>query len=67
LYNLAELTGGKTSGIQNWKEVINELAALPNPEPVFRIHRLRTNSAWGLFLFSMLAIYWTGRKLLGMI
>ena len=32
LYNLAELTGGKTSGIQNWKEVINELTALPNPE-----------------------------------
>ena len=67
LYNLAELTGGKTSGIQNWKEVINELAALPNPEPVFRIHRLRTNSTWGLLIFSMLAIYWTGRKLLGMI
>ncbi|MBT3666849.1 MAG: hypothetical protein HN548_05155 [Opitutae bacterium] len=67
LQNLSELTGGKTSGIQNWKEVINELTALPNPEPVFRIHRLRSNSAWGLFLFSMLAIYWTGRKLLGMI
>ena len=67
LYNLAELTGGKTSGIQNWKEVINELTALPNPEPVFRIHRLRTNSTWGLLIFSMLAIYWTGRKLLGMI
>ena len=67
LYNLAELTGGKTSGIQNWKEVINELTALPSPEPVFRIHRLRTNSTWGLLIFSMLAIYWTGRKLLGMI
>ena len=67
LYNLAELTGGKTSGIQNWKEVINELTALPNPEPVFRIHRLRTNSTWGLLIFSLLAIYWTGRKLLGMI
>ena len=67
LYNLAELTGGKTSGIQNWKEVIYELTALPNPEPVFRIHRLRTNSTWGLLIFSMLAIYWTGRKLLGMI
>jgi hypothetical protein len=67
LLNLSQLTGGQFSDFKNWESVINQLALLPNPEPMLIINRLRTNQSWGFFLFSLLAIYWTGRKLLGMI
>jgi hypothetical protein len=67
LVNLSQLTGGQFSDFKNWESVINQLALLPNPEPMLIINRLRTNQSWGFFLFSLLAIYWTGRKLLGMI
>ena len=66
LLNLSKLTGGQFSDFKNWKSVINKLTLLPNPEPILSINRLRTNQVWGFFLFALLAIYWTGRKLLGM-
>ncbi len=67
LPNLSELTGGKFVSFLNWKEVVNKLVILPDPEPIIIVNRLRTNTSWGLFLFVLLAIYWIGRKLLGMI
>ena len=67
LLNLSELTGGQFSDFKNWESVINKLTLLPNPEPILSINRLRTNQSWGLFIFALLAIYWTGRKLLGML
>ena len=51
----------------DWPDPINSLSFLPDPQPIILIHRLRTDTLWGLFLFGMLAIYWTGRKLVGMI
>ena len=67
LLQLAQLTGGKSESYENYRSVINSLSFLPDPQPIILIHRLRTDTLWGLFLFGMLAIYWTGRKLVGMI
>ena len=67
LSSLSELTGGKFGGFKNWEEVVNKLVIVPDPEPLITVDRLRTSPTWGLFLFVLLAIYWIGRKLLGMI
>lgn len=67
LLQLARLTGGKSVNYQEFEEVIQALSFLPAPQAVIQIHRLRTDTAWGLFLFGLLVIYWTGRKLVGMI
>jgi hypothetical protein len=67
LLHLAQLTGGVSAKYDKYEEVIRSLSFLPDPQPMIRIHRLRTDTTWGLFLFGLLAIYWTGRKLVGMI
>lgn len=67
LFQLAQLTGGKSVNYQDYEEVTQALFFLPDPQAVIQIHRLRTDTAWGLFLFGLLVIYWTGRKLVGMI
>ena len=67
LLQLSQLTGGKSASYEKYQSVISSLSFLPDPQPIILIHRLRTDTAWGLFLFGMLAIYWTGRKLVGMI
>lgn len=67
LLQLARLTGGKSVNYQEYEEVTQALSFLPAPQAVIKIHRLRTDTAWGLFLFGLLVIYWTGRKLVGMI
>ena len=67
LLQLARLTGWKSVNDQEYEEVTQALSFLPDPQDVIQIHRLRTDAAWGLFLFGLLVIYWTGRKLVGMI
>lgn len=67
LLQIARLTGGKSVNYQDYEEVIQALSFLPAPQAEIQIHRLRTDTAWGLFLFGLLVIYWTGRKLVGMI
>jgi len=67
LRELARLTGGKYGLGENLESIVQTIAALPAPDPLERIHRLRTDLNWGLFLCALLAIYWTGRKFTGMI
>jgi len=67
LLKLSQITGGNSTSYENYREVVDTLSFLPDPKPITLIHRLRTDTVWGLFLFGMLAIYWTGRKLVGMI
>ena len=67
LSQLARLTGGESVNYREYEKVTQALSFLPDPQAVIQIHRLRTDTAWGLFLFGLLAIYWTGRKLVGMI
>ncbi len=67
LPTLAELTGGKFVHAEDFDEIATAIAALPDPAPLERIHRLRADLAWGIILCVLLAIYWTGRKFAGMI
>ncbi len=67
LKELSRLTKGKFGLSQDLEEIVRAIQALPDPAPLEKIHRLRANFYWGIFLCGLLAIYWTGRKFAGMI
>ena len=67
LRELALLTNGKFGLEEDLESIVQAIKALPDPSPLERIHRLRADLNWGLFLCALLAFYWTGRKFVGMI
>ena len=67
LEQLAKLTTGLSVNYQEADQLISALSLIPEPQPITRIHSLRSNLYWGGFLFVLLAIYWTGRKFFGMV
>ena len=67
LKELARLTKGKFGLAEDLEKIVQAIQALPDPAPLEKIHRLRANFYWGIFLCGLLAIYWTGRKFAGMI
>ncbi|MGC8742423.1 MAG: hypothetical protein ACP5T0_00905 [Verrucomicrobiia bacterium] len=67
LKEIAELTGGKYSGIDKFSSIAEDIGALPEPKPAEIRVRLWANPIWGGFIIFLLAVYWTGRKLAGMI
>ena len=67
LSTLCEITGGSSESYENWQRLLPKLKTALSPKQTVTIHRLRTNLHWGGFLFALLVIYWTGRKLLGLV
>ena len=67
LIQLGKLSQGKALSHTRWKELTDSLALAPAPKPIIRIERLRTQFSWGIMILVLLAIYWTGRKLFGMV
>lgn len=67
LDELASITGGQLAGTEGLSEVVTALESLPEPKPREIRLRLWSNPWWGGFLLSLLAIYWIGRKILGLI
>ena len=67
LQELARITGGRSGGTESFSDILGELRALPEPEPFVKRTRLWSHPLWGLLIVLMLGIYWTGRKLAGMI
>tara|TARA_E500000331_G_C17119626_1_gene653243 strand:- start:223 stop:990 length:768 start_codon:yes stop_codon:yes gene_type:complete len=67
LEQLSRLTSGLTKEHKKANEVISALSLNPEVRELVKIHSLRSNLLWGAFLFSLLAIYWTGRKFFGMV
>ena len=67
LKQIAEMTGGQSGAIETFNEMVTALERLPEPRPREERIRLWSNPWWGGLLLSLLAIYWTGRKLAGMV
>ena len=66
LRELSRLTGGKFGFSNDLQSIVNEIAALPDPLPQVKIQRFWSNPWWGGVIVFLFAIYWTGRKLAGM-
>jgi hypothetical protein len=66
LKEVAEVTRGQLTDISHMHELVDRIAALPEPEPVVRRFRLWSHPAWGGTIILLLGLFWTGRKLAGL-
>jgi hypothetical protein len=67
LKEIAGITRGRYALPGELSAFINELATMPEPDPVERRVRVWAHPLWGGLLLCMLAVYWIGRKLGGLI
>ena len=67
LRELADLTRGASVTTGSLDELVKKISALPETEPVERRLRLWSNPWWGGLILLLLGIYWTARKVAGMI
>ena len=67
LREIAGLTGGAHADAGKIETLLGEISALPEPEPAEFRTRLWSNPWWGGLILGLLAIYWTGRKVAGML
>lgn len=67
LGEVAAVTGGRSVGISEVENLVDYLAALPEPEPVVHRSRIWSHPLWGGFLVLLLGLFWVGRKAVGTI
>ena len=67
LAEIASITQGESANTYNLDEIIQKISVLPEPQPAELRTRLWSNSWWGGTILLFLVIYWTGRKLAGLI
>jgi hypothetical protein len=67
LEEIASVTRGKMVNPSDLQGLLAEIAALPEPEPIVRRLRLWCHPLWAGLIVGLLGVFWTGRKLVGVI
>ena len=67
LKEIAQITKGEMTSIQNLDRITKAVSAIPDPEPVVRRFRLWSHPLWGGAIIVLLGVFWTGRKYQGLI
>lgn len=67
LEEIARVTRGKTISASNAKEVVRQLAGLPEPPPTVRRLQLWSHPAAASTLIILLGLFWSLRKTIGLI
>jgi len=67
LAEIASITGGESANTDDIDEVINRISVLPEPKPAEIRTRLWSHPGWGATILLLLLVYWTGRKLVGLV
>ncbi len=67
LREIASITHGALAGPDDLEKIIQQISLLPEPKPIEKRIRLWSDPRWGGLLLALLAVYWTGRKLSGMV
>ena len=67
LEEIATITRGKMVTAGEIDQLMDEIAELPEPEPLVRRLRVWSNPVWGSLIVLFLGLFWTGRKMIGMI
>jgi len=67
LREIANFTGGASASYEQLNEIVQQISLLPEPKPIEKRIRLWSSPIWGGFILLLLGVYWTGRKLAGMI
>ncbi len=66
LKEIAQVTRGELTSLGQIPQLVERLAALPEPEPIIRRFRLWSHPGWGGLLVMLLGAFWTSRKLAGL-
>jgi hypothetical protein len=67
LRELAAITGGRHGTVGQLDELVEAIRLLPDFKPVESRFRLWCHPLWAALLIGLLACYWAGRKLAGLI
>ena len=67
LAEIASITGGESVNTDSLHELIKRISVLPEPRPAEIRTRLWSNPWWGGAILLLLLVYWTGRKLVGLV
>ena len=67
LDEIARITRGRNASIHDVNEIMKEVADLPEPEPVIRRVRIWSHPLWGGAIVLLLGLFWTGRKMIGVV
>ena len=67
LDEIARITRGRMASVHDVKDIMQEVADLPEPDPVVRRVRIWSHPAWGGVIVLLLGVFWTGRKLVGVV
>jgi hypothetical protein len=67
LKEIASITQGASASFDSLNEMVQQVSLLPKPKPLEQRVRLWSNPWWGGTILLLLGIYWTGRKLAGMV
>lgn len=67
LEEIVSVTRGKMVNPNDLQGLLEEIAALPEPEPIVRRLRLWCHPLWAGLIVGLMGVFWTGRKLVGVI
>ena len=67
LAEIATTTGGKLAGVKDLPSLLERIKALPEPQPFVKRLRLWCHPAWAGALVALLGVFWTSRKIMGVI
>jgi hypothetical protein len=67
LEEIASITRGRMVEPDTFPALLEEIAALPEPDPIVRRLRLWCHPLWAGLVVLMLGLFWTGRKMVGVI
>ncbi len=67
LREVAGISRGESVTYEEINAIVEKISLLPEPKPIERRIQLWSNPWWGGFILLLLGVYWTGRKLAGMI
>lgn len=67
LRELASITRGAVGLTDDLDRIVQQISLLPEQRPIERRLRFWSDPRWGGFLLALLAVYWVGRKLAGMV
>jgi uncharacterized membrane protein len=67
LAEISDVTGGKMAKMGDIKSLLDTISALPDPSPLVKRLRIWCHPAWAGILVTLMGVFWTGRKIVGVI
>jgi len=65
LGEIASVTNGRLVSVPDVSLLLDDLAAIPEPEPIIQRARIWAHPLWAGFLILLLCLFWIGRKIVG--